>query len=396
MLNCLVHLLTLFAFVEFRALARPDSYAVWAADSVIARGQSTGLDSNGNPKVIYDDGEFQLGLRRLYDRTKDEKYYQHLLKAANTIVSDSGALPSSYKMSDYQLDPIRTGSTFLYLNEKTKNTKWKKAADTFRLQLDRQPRTGQGQLWHKLVYPNQGWLDGIYMGDVFYAQYTKLFQATNTTAWSDIEKQFKLIYDNTLQASNDTNYIGLLYHGYDYSHTASWASPDRGHCPEIWDRALGWYMMALVDVLEFIPTSNSAYSTILKALQNLVPPLIKAADSTSGVWWLVMTQPGRDGNYFESSGSAMFVYSLLKGVRLGYIKDTDGSVIAAAKKAYNYMTSNWVVEKSDGTMDWMNTVEVGSLSGNGTYEYYISVNKKTNDLKGVAAFLFASLEFEEL
>ncbi|KAI3605015.1 hypothetical protein WG66_002002 [Moniliophthora roreri] len=97
MLNCLVHLLTLFAFVEFRALARSDSYAVWAADSVIARGQSTGLDSNGNPKVIYDDGEFQLGLRRLYDRTKDEKYYQHLLKAANTIVSDSGALPSSYK-----------------------------------------------------------------------------------------------------------------------------------------------------------------------------------------------------------------------------------------------------------------------------------------------------------
>ncbi|EEB95725.1 hypothetical protein MPER_05260 [Moniliophthora perniciosa FA553] len=154
------------------------------------------------------------------------------------------------------------------------------------------------------------------MGDVFYAQYTKLFQPTNTTAWSDIEKQFKLIYDNTLQASNDTNYIGLLYHGYDYSHTASWASPDRGHCPEIWDRALGWYMMALVDILEFIPTSNSAYSTIIKILQSLVPPLIKAADPASGVWCHVRILS-------------------LKGVRLGYITDTDGSVVAARDKAFD-------------------------------------------------------------
>ncbi|KAK7040745.1 hypothetical protein VNI00_009651 [Paramarasmius palmivorus] len=396
MLPCLVPLLAFLCLLEQVVLARPDSYAIWAADSVIARGQSTGLDSSGNPKVIYDDGEFQLGLRRLYDRTGNEKYYSHLLKAANTIVSDSGALPSSYKMSDYQLDPIRTGSTFLYLHEKTKQTKWKKAADTFRLQLDRQPRTGQGQFWHKQVYPQQGWLDGIYMGDVFYAQYTKLFQSTNATAWSDIEKQYKLIYDNTLQASTDQNYIGLLYHGYDYSHKASWASPDRGHSPEVWDRALGWYMMALVDILEFLPTSNSAYSTVVKILQGLVPPLVKAADPQSGVWWLVMTQPNRDKNYFESSGTAMFVYSLLKGIRLGYIKDNDGSVAAAAKKAYQYMTSNWVVEKSDGTMDWMNTVEVGSLSGAGNYDYYVSVNKKTNDLKGVAAFLLASLEYEEL
>jgi rhamnogalacturonyl hydrolase YesR len=117
-------------------------------------------------------------------------------------------------------------------------------------------------------------------------------------------------------------------------------------------------MMALVDILEFLPTSNSAYSTVVKILQSLVPPLVKAADPQSGVWWLVMTQPNRDKNYFESSGTAMFVYSLLKGIRLGYIKDNDGSVGAAARKAYQYMTSNWVVEKSDGTMDWMNTVEV--------------------------------------
>ncbi|KAF9269864.1 glycoside hydrolase family 105 protein [Marasmius fiardii PR-910] len=380
--------------ISGQVVARPASYAQWAADSAIARGQSTGLDSSGEPKVIYEDGEFQLGLRRLFEKTGDEKYYDHLLNASNTIVASNGSLPSSY--NDFQLDPIRTGSTFLYLYERTKEAKWKTAMDTFRRQLDQQPRTGQGQFWHKQIYPNQGWLDGIYMGDVFYAQYTKSFQSSNTTAWADVEKQVKLIYDNTLQDSDAGHYLGLLYHGYDYSHTAVWASPDRGHSPEIWNRALGWYMMALVDILEFIPTSNSAYTTILKIVQTLAPRVRDAADPQSGVWWLVMTQPGRSGNYFESSGSAMFVYSLLKGVRLGYIKDSDGTIVKAAKKAYGYMTSHWISEKSDGTMDWLDTVEVGSLSGNGTFEYYISVATKTNDLKGLAAFVLASLEYESL
>ncbi|KAG7095199.1 hypothetical protein E1B28_005975 [Marasmius oreades] len=358
--------------------ARPASYAQWAADSAIARGQSTGLDSGGNPKVIYDDGEFQLGLHQLFEKTGNQKYYNHLLKASNTIVSANGSLPSSYKY------------------ERTNQVKWKTAADMFRRQLDLQPRTGQGQFWHKQVYVNQGWLDGIYMGDVFYAQYTKAFQSSNSSAWVDIEKQFKLIYDNTLQTAGSEHYLGLLYHGYDYSHTAVWASPDRGHSPEVWDRALGWYMMSLVDVLEFIPASSETYATILKILGTLAPRFRDAADSESGVWWLVMTQPGRSGNYFESSGSAMFVYSLLKGVRLGYIKDSDGTIVTTAMKAYEYMTSHWVSEKSDGTMDWLNTVEVGSLSGNGTFEYYISVNKKVNDLKGIAAFVLASLEYELL
>lgn len=142
--------------------------------------------------------------------------------------------------------------------------------------------------------------------------------------------------------------------------------------------------MALVDVLEIIPRSNPGYSTILKILQALAPRIKNAADPTSGVWWLVMTQPGRAKNYFESSGTAMFVYSLLKGVRLGYVPDADGSIIRVAKKAYQYMTANWVISNSDGTMSWTNTVEVryepcilhcgtdffqvGSLSGNGTYE----------------------------
>lgn len=163
------------------------------------------------------------------------------------------------------------------------------------------------------------------------------------------------MYANTLQEEGATNYTGLLYHGYDYSHTAVWASDDRGHSPEVWDRAMGWYMMALVDMIELWPGDTSVF---LEQLRTLAPRVVDAADPESGVWWLVMTQPGRKGNYFESSAAVMFVYSLLKGVRLGYLVDSDGSLVAGATKAYAYIVDNWVVENSDGTMNWLNTVSV--------------------------------------
>ncbi|TFK37097.1 glycoside hydrolase family 105 protein [Crucibulum laeve] len=378
------------------ASARPSSYAVWAADSAIKRGQGNGLDSTGKASVSYEHGELQWGLRLLYEKTGNKTYYNYIVTGANNIVYDNGTVHGGYTLTDFSLDPIRTGPTFLYLYQQTKQTKWKTAADTYRKQLDGHPRTTEGQFWHKLRYFNQGWLDGIYMGDIFYAQYTKDFQVTNTSAWVDITSQFNLIYKNTLQASGSSNYTGLLYHGYDFSHTAVWASSDRGHSPEIWDRALGWYAMALVDVLDIIPSSNTGHSTIINILRTLAPRIRDAADPNTGVWWLVMTQPGRAKNYFESSGSAMFVYSLLKGVRLGYVQDPDGSIVKAAVKAYKYMVSNWVVTNSDGTMGWTNTVEVGSLSGNGTFDYYVSVGTILNDLKGLSAFLLASIEYENL
>ncbi|KAG6856686.1 hypothetical protein H0H87_001901 [Tephrocybe sp. NHM501043] len=371
----------------FRAIcvdARPKSNAVWAADSAIARGQGHGLDSSGKASVSYEHGELQWGLRQLFDKTGNTSYYDYILTGAGNIVDDDGTLHDNYKLSDYSLDPVRTGPTMLYLYSTTKEAKWKTAADTFHTQLNGHPRTAQG------------WLDGIYMGDIFYAQYTNDFQPSNTSAWADIALQFSLIYNNTLQLPGSANYTGLLYHGYDYSHTAVWANEDRGHSPEIWGRALGWYFMALVDILEIFPKTNNGYSTIQTILKDLAPKLRDAADPNTGVWWLILTQPGRAGNYFESSATAMFVYSLLKGVRLGYVPDSDGSIVKAAKKAYGYMTENWVVAQSDGTMNWLNTVEVGSLSGNGTYEYYIGVGTVLNDLKGLAAYLLASLEYERL
>lgn len=149
---------------------------------------------------------------------------------------------------------------------------------------------------------------------------------------------------------------------------AEWADIDRGHSPEIWLRAVGWYSMALVDALDILPASHPGRDILLSQIHALFPCIVSAADLNSGVWWLVMTQSGRVGNYFESSGSAMFVYSLLKAVRLGYPSDSDGTTVAAAKKAYGYMVDNWVVDHEDGTMDWKDMVLVGSLNTTGSYE----------------------------
>ncbi|TFK90641.1 glycoside hydrolase family 105 protein [Polyporus arcularius HHB13444] len=373
--------------------ALPASYAIWAADSAISRGQGNGLNASGAPLVSYEHGELQWALRLLYEKTGNKTYFDYIQQGVDRVVTSNGTVIGGYGFTtDYQLDPIRTGPTFLYLYNVTGQQKYKTAADKYRQQLETHPRTTQGQFWHKLRYPNQGWLDGIYMGDVFYAQYTHDFQPSNTSAWNDIQAQFTLMYQNTLQ--NATSPPHLLYHGYDHSHTASWASPDRGHSPEVWDRALGWYMMALVDTLDIFPTSHPGHDALLSILRTLAPRVRDAADPSSGAWWLVITQPGRTGNYFESSGTAMFVYALLKGVRRGYLHD-DG-VVAAAKKAYRYMTNNWVVANADGTMNWLNTVQVGSLDGNGTFEYYTSVPTDVNDLKGLAAFALSSIEYERL
>ncbi|KAG7095198.1 hypothetical protein E1B28_005974 [Marasmius oreades] len=389
-------LIILFAIQIGFVTARPQSYAVWAADSAIARKQGNGLTAQGAAIISYEHGELQWGLRLLFERTGNRTYFDYIQSGVDNVVTADGTPHGSYTLTDYVLDPLRVGPTFLYLYKQTKQTKYKAAADVFRSQLNSHPRTAEGQFWHKLRYFNQGWLDGIYMGEIFYAQYTTDFQSNNATAWSDITRQFQLMFKNTLQNETAPNSFGLLYHGYDFSHTTVWASPDRGHSPEVWDRALGWYMMALVDVLEIIPTSDPGHATILNILKTLAPRVRDAAHPTTGVWWLVITQPGRARNYFESSGTSMFIYSLLKAVRLGYVNDSDGSIVSAARKAYDYVTANWVKPTSDGTFDWQNTVVVGSLDQAGDFNYYVSQAVDVNDLKGLAAFLLASLEIERL
>lgn len=220
-----------------------------------------------------------------------------------------------------------------------------------------------GGFWHRSTYKNQMWLDGLYMQAPFYTQYTAFFQPTNVTAFSDIVRQFDLVEKNVRNATT-----GLLKHGYDESKVAVWADDTTGACPEIWDRALGWYLMALLDVLDYFPPSNPGAATLKSYFVRGIAAVKKAADPTTGGWWLVMSEPwpGHTGNYIETSATAMFVYAMLKGIRMGYIRKAD--YFPTAEKAYKLLLAQYVVPDRTGLLNWEGTVSVGSLGSNGTFE----------------------------
>lgn len=206
------------------------------------------------------------------------------------------------------------------------------------------------------------------MADSFYARWTDRYDADNQTAWDDIVLQFDLIEDHT---RNETT--GLLAHGYDESKVAVWADPITGSAPLVWSRAVGWYFLSLLEVLEVFPQSHPGYERLLEYYTWLAEALKASQDSESGGWWLIMSEQyvGAEGNYIESSGMAMFTYGWFKGIRDGHLQEDE--YLGPAKKAYEGMTSQFLEPEDDGTVTWHGTVEVGSLSSNGTYEVRLLV-----------------------
>lgn len=207
------------------------------------------------------------------------------------------------------------------------------------------------------------------MADTFYAKYTSLYDADNTTAWDDIVLQFELI--EKLTRNHTTN---LLVHGYDESKKSVWADPETGAAPLVWSRAVGWYMVALLETIPLLPASHEGRDKLTGYFQTLAEGVLKAQDAATAGWWLIMDFPGRQKNYIESSASAMFTFSLLRGVRLGLI-DAD-TYLAPAQKAYQALVDDFVVEKADGTLDWEGTVLVGSLNSNATFEVRVFLNSQ--------------------
>lgn len=207
------------------------------------------------------------------------------------------------------------------------------------------------------------WLDGIYMADSFYAAYTSLFQPDNTTAWDDITLQYDLIEEHCRNTTSN-----LLKHGYDESKSTVWADPATGASPFVWDRAVGWYVVSLLEAIEVFPTTHEGHDKLVGYFTTLAEGVLAAQDDATGGWWLIMDEAyrGAEGNYIESSATAMFTYGFFKGIRMGLLDEA--TYLAPAKKAYEMMVDTFVVEVDDGTLDWEGTVLVGSLSGNATYE----------------------------
>ena len=257
-----------------------------------------------------------------------------------------------------------------------------------RQQLREHPRTHEGGFWHKKVYRWQMWLDGLYMGEPFYAMYSQ--RVHDDTAFNDIANQFIYMENHSRDAAT-----GLMYHGWDESKEQQWANKQTGTSPNFWGRAMGWYGIALVDVLEYYPDDNANKQKLIDILHRFTAAIVKVQDDKTGLWWDVLNFPNRQGNYFEASASCMFVYAIAKGIRLGYLP---ASYLPAAEKGYKGIIQKFVVKDSTGLVHLDGTVSVSGLGGNpyrdGSYEYYLREKVVRNDLKGVGAFIQMCVEME--
>jgi unsaturated rhamnogalacturonyl hydrolase len=263
-----------------------------------------------------------------------------------------------------------------------------KALFLLREQLSVQPRTQAGGFWHKKIYPYQMWLDGIYMAQPFYAAFAKTFNQPD--CFDDIAHQILLIEEKAREPGS-----GLLYHAWDESKQIPWANAVTGCSPHFWGRAMGWYAMAIVDVLDDFPEDHPRRKAILEVFQRLAEAIARVQDPSSGVWYQVLDQGGREGNYLEASGSCMFVYAIAKGIRKGYLP---AAFLPVVRTGYQGILHTFVSTDEQGLVTLGKVCGACGLGGvpyrDGSYEYYVTEKVVTNDYKGVGPFILASLEME--
>jgi unsaturated rhamnogalacturonyl hydrolase len=251
------------------------------------------------------------------------------------------------------------------------------------------PRTSDGAFWHKQIYPWQMWLDGVYMASPFLAEYAATFH--EPALWDDVVRQILLA--ETHMRDRKT---GLCYHGWDERRQERWADATTGRSSQFWGRAMGWYAMAVVDVLEWLPPDHAQRPAVLDVLARLAAAIARVQDSATSVWWQVLDQPGRPGNYREASASSMFVYALAKAVRHGWLDRAVYGKVAA--RGYQGMLEEFIEVDRDGHVNLTNICKVAGLGGtpyrDGSYAYYTRTEIVKNDPKGVGAFLLAAVESE--
>ena len=350
-------------------------------------------------KWHYDQALVLQSIFLLGQKTGEDEFCRYVKSMYDKIISSSGDI-SGYREDEFNLDQINPGKTLFLLYGKYKSENYLIGIEQLRIQLLKHPRTDSGGFWHKKIYPYQMWLDGLYMQGPFYAQYAAVLDEPETVASSiaDIEHQFTLIGEKARDAKT-----GLLYHAWDESKKQKWANPSTGCSPHFWGRAMGWYCMALVDTLQFIPPSyKKTVTAITNIALGLLDPLMKYQDKKSGLWYQVLDKGGQKGNYTESSASSMFVYFMAKMLNDGLIKDEKkaGGVKDAALKAYQGLKDGKLQEDASGDIHLADTCRVAGLGGepyrDGSYEYYIGEPKAADDFKGDGAFILASMEIERL
>ncbi len=376
----------------------PDSMVVMRYMSHVAQNKQTDPNEvkesmvplNNRPaNWNYEIGVVLMGFERLWRTTGDIRYQKYIQHIIDKFIGEDGKI-RTYNMEEYNSDNIPPGRQLLSLYQLRGEAKYKTAVETLRKQISWQPRNRVGGFWHKLRYPTQMWLDGLYMVEPFYAQYAQM--TGRTEDFDDIANQFAWMEKYSRDEKS-----GLLKHGWDESHLQQWADKTSGQSPEFWSRAMGWYIMGLVDVLDYFPENHPRRPELLAILNRLATAVIAHQDATSGVWWQVTDKGGQPGNYLESSGSAMFVYGLAKALRRGYISD---NYLPAVKKGFAGLVKTFIETDAQGTVHYTKAVGGAGLGGNpyrdGTYEYYIKEPTRNDDLKAIGPFMQACVEMDML
>ena len=337
-------------------------------------------------KWNYIDGCMITGILERYEITGEARFLDFADRFLSGFVEEDGRI-RTYDPAEYSLDNVNPAKNLFTLYDLTGKEKYRKALELVRSQLSTMPRTPEGNFWHKLIYPNQVWLDGIYMALPFYMEYEKRFDAQK-----DCEDICRQIANVEIRMRDPKT--GLYYHGYDASRKMYWADPDTGCSPNFWLRAEGWFILGLVDVLEIMKDLPMQAESV--HLQHMLLDLAKALSKyqdPSGLWYQLIALPELAGNYLETSGTALISAALLKAVRLGFLPE---SFRAVGEKAFYGIVDHRLTKNADGTPCVTGICLVGGLGGeqhrDGSAAYYLSEPVVQNDAKGVGPLLLAYTE----
>lgn len=344
--------------------------------------QSDGVKA---PKWDYTQGLIAKAMLETYKATGKEAYVDYVRGFADYFIQEDGNIVT-YKKSQFNIDRVNGGTFLLVMNELFPEHRYEAAMDTLYSQLKDHPRTSEGGFWHKKIYPYQMWLDGLYMGEPFYCAYAKAHNIQE--AFSDVQLQFETVDKHTYDVHS-----GLNYHGWDESKEQQWADSVTGCSPNFWGRAMGWYLMAMCDVLDNMPKEHPGYTSILSMLQRSAETLRHYQDPEKKLWYQVLDCQEKEGNYLEATCSAMFCYAYAKGANQGYLPKEYKQY---AKEIFAGIIEHLIIENEDGTVSLTDCCAVAGLGGNpyrdATYEYYIHEKVRNDDPKGIGPLIMACLE----
>ena len=345
-------------------------------------------DGAAKPKWEYTPTLMARAFLDLYNETHDPAYLNHVQRFADLFIGKDGSI-LTYKKSLYNMDRVQGGNFLIMLHALNPQPQYLTAIETLYDQMREQPRTTEGGFWHKQIYEHQMWLDGLFTGTTFYARYAAW--KNRPELWADVARQFVVVDQHTLKPN------GLNHHGWDESRQMGWSDPKTGCSPETWGRAEGWYVMALCDVLELMPAQTKERARLTAILNRVMESLLQVQDKKTHLWYQVPDRPGEEGNYLESTCSAMYCYAMAKGVRLGLLdKKYKKEAVAVMKGLRRYK----IVTNEDGTLSLIDCCAVAGLGGNpyrdGTYSYYVHERIRKDDPKGVAPLIMAAIELSKI